>query len=97
MLSAAFEKELGAKTVSFHLGSATSTIDLDKELSPDQMAKAETAANTVVWEDREICVTFMTAHEAAKLPLRKEPTREGDIRIIEIKDYDLSACGGTHL
>ena len=97
LLSAAFEKELGAKTVSFHLGSATSTIDLDKELSPDQMAKAETAANTVVWEDREICVTFMTAHEAAKLPLRKEPTREGDIRIIEIKDYDLSACGGTHL
>ena len=97
LLSAAFEKELGAKTVSFHLGSATSTIDLDKELSPEQIANAETAANTVVWEDREICVTFMTAHEAAKLPLRKEPTREGDIRIIEIKDYDLSACGGTHL
>jgi alanyl-tRNA synthetase len=97
LLSAAFEKEIGAKTVSFHLGSATSTIDLDKELSADQIAKAETAANTVVWEDREICVQFVTAHEAAKLPLRKELTREGDIRIIEIKDYDLSACGGTHL
>jgi alanyl-tRNA synthetase len=97
LLSAAFEKELGAKTVSFHLGSATSTIDLDRELSPEQMAKAETAANAVVWGDREICVRFVTAHEAAKLPLRKEPTREGDIRIIEIKDYDLSACGGTHL
>jgi alanyl-tRNA synthetase len=97
LLSAAFEKELGAKTVSFHLGSATSTIDLDKELSSEQIAKGETSANAVVWEDREICVTFVTAHEAAKLPLRKEPTREGDIRVVEIKDYDLSACGGTHL
>jgi alanyl-tRNA synthetase len=97
LLSAAFEKELGAKTVSFHLGTATATIDLDKELSSEQIAKAEATASAVVWEDREICVSFVTAHEAAKLPLRKEPTREGDIRVIEIKDYDMSACGGTHL
>jgi alanyl-tRNA synthetase len=39
----------------------------------------------------------VTAHEAAKLPLRKEPAREGQLRIIDIKDYDLSACGGTHV
>jgi alanyl-tRNA synthetase len=97
LLSAAFEKDLGAKTVSFHLGTASATIDLDKELSAEQIAKGEASANTVLWEDREICATFMTAHEAAKLPLRKEPTREGELRIIEIKDYDLSACGGTHV
>ncbi len=97
LLSAAFEKALGAKTVGFHLGAASSTIDVDKELTPSQIAEAEQAANAVLWEDREICVTFMTAHEAAKLPLRKELTREGDVRIIEIKDYDISACGGTHV
>ena len=33
LLSAAFEREAGAKTVSFHLGSGVATIDLDKELS----------------------------------------------------------------
>ena len=97
LLSAAFEKEVGAKTVGFHLGTASATIDLDKDLSPEQIARGEAAANNVLWEDREICVTFVSAHDAAKLPLRKDPAREGDLRIVEIKDYDLSACGGTHV
>src|SRR5262249_24771798 len=39
----------------------------------------------------------VTAAEAAKLPLRKEPARTGELRIVEIKDYDVSACGGTHV
>jgi alanyl-tRNA synthetase len=97
LLSAAFEREAGARTLSFHLGTAASTIDLDKELTADQIARVEEAANGVLWEDREICVKFVTASEAAKLPLRKEPVREGDLRIVEINDYDLSACGGTHV
>ena len=97
LLSAAFEREAGAKTVSFHLGTSASTIDLDKELSADQIARVEDAANRVLWEDREVCVKFVTASEAAKLPLRKDPAREGELRIVEIKDYDLSACGGTHV
>ena len=97
LLSAAFEREVGARTVSFHLGTSASTIDLDKELSADQIARVEETANRVLWEDREICVQFVTASEAAKLPLRKDPARSGELRIIEIKDYDLSACGGTHV
>jgi alanyl-tRNA synthetase len=97
LLSAAFEREAGARTVSFHLGITSSTIDLDKELTADEIARVETAANQVLWEDREVCIQFVTAAEAAALPLRKDPARAGDLRIIDIKDYDLSACGGTHV
>jgi alanyl-tRNA synthetase len=97
LLSAAFDRELGARTVSFHLGASSATIDLDKELAAGQIGGAETAANRILWEDREVCVRFVTSAEAAKLPLRKDPARAGDLRIIEIKDYDLSACGGTHV
>lgn len=97
LLSAVFDKEAGARTVSFHLGTSSATIDLDRELSVDQLAKVEALANSVLWEDREISVTFATASEAAKLPLRKESAREGELRIVEIKDYDVSACGGTHV
>jgi alanyl-tRNA synthetase len=97
LLSAAFEREMAAKTVSFHLGASASTIDLNKELSAEQVARVEDACNRVLWEDREICVKFVTAGEAAKLPLRKDPSRTGDLRIVEIDDYDLSACGGTHV
>lgn len=28
--------------------------------------------------------------------MRKEPAREGELRVIEIPDFDLTPCGGTH-
>ena len=38
----------------------------------------------------------MTTQQAAELPLRKDPAREGDLRLIEIEGFDLTPCGGTH-
>jgi alanyl-tRNA synthetase len=97
LLSAAFEREAVAKTVSFHLGASSATIDLDRELPAGQVAAVEAVANSVLWEDRLVSTRFVTAAEAATLPLRKDPARAGDLRIIEIADYDMSACGGTHV
>jgi alanyl-tRNA synthetase len=66
LLSAAFERETGARTVSFHLGTSVSTIDLDKELAGDQIARVEDTVNSVLWEDREVCVRFVTAAEGGQ-------------------------------
>ena len=74
-----------------------STIDLARELSPAEIAAAETEANRVVWEDRPVAIRFATPEEAAALPLRKEPARGGTLRLIDIDGFDLSACGGTHV
>jgi alanyl-tRNA synthetase len=97
VLSAAFDRVFGARTVGFHLGAETSTIDLAKELRPNEVAAVEDTANRIVWEDRPIAVRFVTTEEAAQLSLRKEPQREGTLRIVEIPEFDLSACGGTHV
>ena len=97
ILSAAFEHTAGARTVSFHLGSASSTIDFAREVSAAEITTAESAANDVVWDDRAIGVRFVTEQEAAALPLRKEPARPGMLRLIDIEGFDLSACGGTHV
>jgi alanyl-tRNA synthetase len=97
VLSAAFDKLFGARTVSFHLGAEVSTIDLARELSASDIAAAETEANRVVWENRPVAIRFADAEEAARLPLRKEPQRGGTLRLIEVDGFDLSACGGTHV
>jgi len=97
VLSAAFERLFHIRTVSFHLGAAISTIDLAREASPSEIAAAEADANRIVWEDRPVAIRFVTAAEAASLPLRKETVRGGTLRLIDVKDFDLSACGGTHV
>jgi alanyl-tRNA synthetase len=97
VLSAAFDRLWGARTVSFHMGAELSTIDLARELSPSEIEQAETAANAVVWDDRPVHVRFVSADEAARLPLRKPSERAGDVRLVEVPDFDLSACGGTHV
>ncbi len=97
ILSAAFERTCAARTESFHLGASTCTIDLAREVSPAQIAAAETLACEIVFDDRPVRVRFVSEAEAAALPLRKDPTRTGTLRLVEIDDCDLSACGGTHV
>jgi alanyl-tRNA synthetase len=97
VLSAAFDRLLNARTLSFHLGSASSTIDLSREVSLHEIAEAEAEANRIVWEDVPVSIRFADSAEIAGLPLRKEPAREGLLRLIDIDGFDLSACGGTHV
>jgi alanyl-tRNA synthetase len=97
VLSAAFDHLLSVRTVSFHLGSTSSTIDLAREVSAAEIARAEAEANRVVWEDRPVSIRFSDAADAATLGLRKESKREGVLRLIEVENFDLSACGGTHV
>jgi alanyl-tRNA synthetase len=97
VLSAAFDRLLHVRTESFHLGAEYSTIDLARELSPAEISQGEDEANRIVWEDRPVSIRFAGPDEIAALPLRKEPKRAGPLRLIDVHDFDLSACGGTHV
>lgn len=99
VLSAAFVRLFDAHTVSFHMGDESCTIDLGvKSLTPAQVAEAERLANEVVTEDRPVNVQFVSLEEARQLDLRKLPPKQtGQLRLIDITDFDLAACGGTHV
>ena len=99
VLSAAFVRLFNMATVSFHMGVDYCSIDLDtKSLSSDQVQAAEALANDVVTEDRPVAIRFVTQEEARNLGLRKLPPMEKDqLRLIDIHDFDLTACGGTHV
>jgi alanyl-tRNA synthetase len=97
ILSAAFDRLLDNRTMSFHMGVESSTIDLASEVSSADVERCVDESNRVVWEDRPVTIRFASPEEAARLPLRKEPVREGPLRLIDVADFDLSACGGTHV
>jgi alanyl-tRNA synthetase len=102
LLSAAFERLLGAATLSFHLGAETCTIDLDAppaRVDVAALAAAEAEANALVWRDLPVEARERTPEELAALPLRKDAVKGG--RVVVVRDehggvVDASPCGGTH-
>jgi alanyl-tRNA synthetase len=96
LLSAVLAESFGLETVSFHLGSETSTIDLAASSLPSETIEAaESRANAEITRNRAITVTYEDAASAAGL--RKVSERSGVLRIVTIDGLDRSACGGTHV
>jgi alanyl-tRNA synthetase len=99
ILSAAFLSLFQMPTVSFHMGADNCTIDLEaKNLTTEQVRRAEALANEVIAEDRPVEVKYATAEEARTLGVRKIPPGEREkLRLIDVRGFDLNACGGTHV
>jgi alanyl-tRNA synthetase len=99
VLSAAFVRLFNMATVSFHMGEDYCSIDLEtKSLNAEQVERAEALANEVISEDRPVEIRFVTQEEAQGIGLRKLPPVERDkLRLIDVKDFDVTACGGTHV
>jgi len=81
------------------MGEESCTIDLETSgVSAEQARKAELLANQVIAEDRPVEICFVPLEEARQLGLRKLPPKQtGDLRLIDIANFDLTACGGTHV
>jgi len=112
VLSAAFVRLFNLPTVSFHMADDYCSIDLDTpNLAREQVEFAERLANEIIFENRPVDIRFVTRDEATTLGLRKLPPAKGapglagvarpgrgdELRLIDIRDFDLSACGGTHV
>jgi alanyl-tRNA synthetase len=110
LLSAIFLRELHARTVSFHLGAESSTIDLalpegpeksQARLSDDALRRVEELANGVIYENRPLLTHWVERPLAeamlARGDLRKLPPLEGPFRIVQMQGVEFNACGGTHV
>lgn len=104
VLSAAFIELFDMPTVSFHMADDYCSIDLDLSdlntptLTQSQVESAERRANEIILENRPVSIRYVAREEAAGLGLRKPPTEGRDqLRLIDIQNFDLSACGGTHV
>jgi alanyl-tRNA synthetase len=108
LLSRVFLKKLGARTVSFHLGEETCTIDLEGHApSQQEIDSVEALANELVFKDIPITQRVVGAAEFQKMTDDRErggtvvrsrlPEGVDRVRIVEIEGIDGSTCCGTHV
>lgn len=99
ILSAIFDEKWHAATVGFHLGSDSTQIDLSlSELTPEQVAEAEQAANSVLYANLPITTAWVSREELDQYPIRKPPTKDfAKLRLVLVDTQDCCPCGGTHV
>ena len=99
LLSYACWKLFKANNIGFHMNEADVFIDLDKELTDEDLLKAELYTNEIIWDNRPVHISYMDSTEAVKL---KEKMRKfnskltGTLRIVSVEDADICTCCGTH-
>jgi alanyl-tRNA synthetase len=67
LFSRALVEVASARTLSFHLGAEDVTIDLDRFVSDEELRRAETRTNEVVWRALPVSVREVTRPEAETL------------------------------
>lgn len=87
----------GMSNVGFHLGSEDVTLDLDGELTREQIDAIEDEANRVVSANVAVTATVPSAEELAKAIYRSKKVLDGDVRLVTIDGVDCCACCAPHV
>jgi alanyl-tRNA synthetase len=88
---------LKAHVIAVNMEREICTLDLEQTITEEMALEAELAANQAIWAGHEIRCYEVHDSEIGSVPLRRTPKVSGMIRVVQIGDYDFSACGGTHL
>lgn len=87
----------GLENVGFHLGSEDVTLDLDGELTREQIDAIEDEANRVVAANVAVTATIPTAEELERAIYRSKKELDGDVRLVTIDGVDCCACCAPHV
>lgn len=87
----------GLENVGFHLGSEDVTLDLDGELTREQIDAIEDEANRAVAANVSVTATVPTPEGLEKALYRSKKELDGDIRLVTIDGVDCCACCAPHV
>lgn len=97
VLSGCFYSLFNANTVSFHMGSESSTVDIEGFLEESKIREAERLANEIINENIEVEFLTPSKSELKKIKIRRAlPKTDDAITIVKIGDLDINACCGVH-
>lgn len=97
IVSGLIHQTYGYNNVGFHMGKSMMTIDLDGELSREQMGEIERRANEIVWQNRPVEIRIYGEEEVKAIAYRSKKELHGQVRIVTFPGADTCACCGTHV
>lgn len=98
VLSQALLRTGGYNTVSVHIGEDYLAVEVDAEsISEEKLVEVETLANKIVNDNLPIKIHWIDKSQVSRYKIRRPPPDVEKIRLIEIKGFDVAACGGLHV
>lgn len=97
ILSGLIHRRFGFHNVGFHMGADAVTIDFDGVIPLDALPDLEAQVNGAIWRDLPVRAWFPAPEALSCLPYRSKRPLSGLVRLVEVPDYDLCACCGTHV
>jgi alanyl-tRNA synthetase len=90
-------KIFGADNVGFHLSDNTVTLDLNIELSEEQVRLIERTGNEIIAKDVAVKTYYPDEATLAATDYRSKKEIDGDVRLVEIEGVDICACCAPHV
>ncbi|MBE6708821.1 MAG: alanyl-tRNA editing protein [Ruminococcaceae bacterium] len=97
IVSGIIHRLYGFNNVGFHMGSKDVTLDIDGELSDEQIRNVERLANKAIAENVRVTVHYPDPDEANKIEYRSKLDISEGLRLVEIEGYDMCACCAPHV
>ncbi len=101
LLTAVASDRFGWETTSFHLGEGLCDVELDTpSVRPADVLELEAAVAELVRAAVPVGARRVSVDEYRGMEVRSRglpADHEGDVRLVEIQDVDVTTCAGTHL
>lgn len=97
IISGLAHRHYGYENVGFHLGNGEMTMDLDGELSAEQITRLEREANEVVWQNVAVRAEYPDAETLGAMEYRSKLDLTDGVRIVTVEGVDACACCAPHV
>lgn len=87
----------GYDNVGFHMDEEEVTLDVNGELSTEQLKEVEMLANKAVYENQTINISFPSSDELVNMEYRSKLDMLENVRLVTIENYDVCACCAPHV